>query len=354
MLICMRTGARARDRVVVCVFILRPAGKVESEDPRSRSGGRREQDWDSLGFCFSLKKRGGLFFFFLIGLDPPFLGGRGGRSGASEGLQGSGPFPALGGAGCGAGARCALLAALGGCPCFAPDAFGVPFPPRRAGSSLAQRLEHSRTRWKCARLRRPADLLERADALGQDSLVRSPGRAHGAWAGLVGCWRRPPAAWDPAGRSRGHGPWSEREGRPIPSRLSSHNSRLSSHNSRTGFCASPSLRGGSASSTLLSRRPARPYSRFSSGSLSLLLFLRPAPFPSAVWLPGKSCFLKFAKDVFKSPWGWLGTRGVLERDRFPELERASAGSPPRRLGAAASAGPIAGAKRQVPTSRGHG
>lgn len=44
-----------------------------------------------------------------------------------------------------------------------------------------------------------------------------------------------------------HGPGSEREGWRIPSCLSSHNSLLCSHNSRSGFCAFPSLRGGSAS-----------------------------------------------------------------------------------------------------------
>lgn len=53
----------------------------------------------------------------------------------------------------------------------APDAFGMPFPPLRAGSSLSQPLEHSRTRSKCARSRRPADPLERTDALSTDSLA---------------------------------------------------------------------------------------------------------------------------------------------------------------------------------------
>lgn len=55
------------------------------------------------------------FFSFLIGLDPFFLGERGSRGGAPEGLQGSGPSSALGGTGRDAGARCALPVALGGC-----------------------------------------------------------------------------------------------------------------------------------------------------------------------------------------------------------------------------------------------
>lgn len=48
----MRTGARAQDRVVVCVFIRWPAGKLELEDHKSGSGGEGEQDWDLLGFVF--------------------------------------------------------------------------------------------------------------------------------------------------------------------------------------------------------------------------------------------------------------------------------------------------------------
>ena len=53
--------------------------------------------------------------FFLIGLDPPGFGGEGLRGGALECLHRSGPSSALGGTGRGAGARCALPAALGGC-----------------------------------------------------------------------------------------------------------------------------------------------------------------------------------------------------------------------------------------------
>lgn len=145
----------------------------------------------------------------MVGLDSPLFRGEGGRGGAPEGLQGSGPSSALGGTGRGAGARCALPAVLGGCPSFAPDAFGMPFPPRRTGgSSHAQPLEHSRKRSKCARFRWPADRLERTDALCNDSLVRSTGRAHRAWAGQGGCWRlQPRAACDPARRSRGPRPW---------------------------------------------------------------------------------------------------------------------------------------------------
>lgn len=92
-------------------------------------------------------------------------------------------------------------------PGSAPDAFGMPFPPRRAGSSLSQLLEHSRRRLKCARSRWPADPQERTDALCSDSPASSPGRAHGAWAGHAGCRRRRLAAGDPARRSLGSWPW---------------------------------------------------------------------------------------------------------------------------------------------------
>lgn len=59
------------------VFIRRPAGKLESEAPRSGSGGVGEQDSDSLGSSFSLRNVMGSFFFW-IGLDsPPDWGGGG-------------------------------------------------------------------------------------------------------------------------------------------------------------------------------------------------------------------------------------------------------------------------------------
>lgn len=75
-LICMPTGARARDRAVVYLCVYSPTGW------EARIGGSEEwiwvpgeQDWESLGFCFSLKNLVGSFF--LIGLNPPGFGGRG-------------------------------------------------------------------------------------------------------------------------------------------------------------------------------------------------------------------------------------------------------------------------------------
>lgn len=68
----------------------------------------------------------------------------------------------------------------------------------------------------------------------------------------------------------------------------------------------PLRRGAGPPPRALARRPACPDSRLSFGSLSLSLFPNPAPLLSAVWLPGKSCFPKFAEVASKSLWGWLG------------------------------------------------
>jgi len=176
----------------------------------------------------------------------------------------------------------------------APDAFGMPFPPRRAVSSFSQPLEHSRTRSKCARSRRPADRLERTDALSTDSLAapRNARNVPGPGAPAAGATRPRPGTLSVArGDPR---PGSEREGPQIPS-------RLSSHNSLSGFCASPSPQGESAFSPVSPRRSARLNSCLKPGSLSLFFFPNPALFLVAIWLPRKSCFPKFAEVVSKSP-----------------------------------------------------
>lgn len=199
----------------------------------------------------------------------------------------------------------------------APDAFGMPFPPRRAGSSLAQPLETRarnahylagpRTHWDAQTRSAPTRSPTPRDA----SNVPGPG-APAAGATSLRPGTLPVALW-------GHGPGSERDGPQIPS-------RFSSHNSLSGFCASTSPRGGSAFSLLSPRRPARPDSCLSSGSLSLSLFLSPAPFLFAVWLPRKSCFPKFAEVVSKPPWGRLGAgRGVGGSVRARSIPGARAG-----------------------------
>lgn len=180
----------------------------------------------------------------------------------------------------------------------APDAFGMPFPPLRAGSSLSQPLEHSRTRSKCARSRRPADPLERTDALSTDSLAapRNARNVPGPGAPAAGATRPRPGTLSAArGDPR---PELEREGPQIPSRLSSHNS--------SGFCAFPSPQGESAFSPFSPQHLARLNSCLSPGSLSLFFFPNPAPFLVAIWFPRKSCFPKFAEVVSKSPEGVAG------------------------------------------------
>lgn len=165
----------------------------------------------------------------------------------------------------------ALPAALGGCSALHLMRSGCFSHPGK----LAARLQshwNSRTRSKCARSRRPADPLERTDALGRDSLAKLPGTL----AMCLGPARRLLGATSPKPGTLliapgGHGPGAERESPQTPF-------RLSSPNSLSGFCASPSPRGGSASSQLSPRRPARPESRLSSGSLSLSLLLALLPF----------------------------------------------------------------------------
>lgn len=232
----------------------------------------------------------------MIGLDPPVLGG-GGAPWRSSG--GSPALRALLGSRRDRPWRWSSLCAPGRARWVlgsAPDAFGMPFPPRRAGSSLTQTLEHSRTRSKCAQSRWPADLLERTDAFGTDWLPRcwDARNVPGPGAPAAGATRPRPGTLSIA--PEGHGPGLEREGSQIPS-------RLSSHNSLSGFCASLSRRGGSASSPLSPSRPARPDSRLSSGSLSLSLLPSLDPSLFAFWPPWKSCFPKFAEVVSKSVWG---------------------------------------------------
>lgn len=172
----------------------------------------------------------------------------------------------------------------------APDAFGMPFPPRRASRSLSQPLEHSLARSKCARSRRPADPLERTDALSTDSLAapRNARNVPGPGAPAAGATRPRPGTLPAApGDPR---PGSEREGPQIPS-------RLSSHNSLSGFCASPS-RPGVRPSWTLAFRPG--LFRFSS-------FLTRLPFLLLSGFPGKVASPSLLKSSPSLRGGWLGT-----------------------------------------------
>lgn len=172
----------------------------------------------------------------------------------------------------------------------------------------------------------------RTDAPRKDSLVPSPGRARRLGRARRRQEARAPRPGSPRVAPGGHGPGPQREGLPIPSRLSPGNSRLSSHNSPSGFCASPSPRGGSASSPLSPGRPARLDSRFWSGSLSFfsriparLRFLLPSGSPGKVASPSLP---KTSPSLRGGGW----ERGVCERDRSPELQRACAGFPPAAPG----------------------
>lgn len=159
----------------LCVYSLTGLGSSNASGP----GGGGEQNWNSLGFCFSWKKRGGRFFW--IGLGFPLGGGR--------------KYPE-------SPAAAALRAARGGCPGSAPDAFGMPFLPRRAGGSLARRLAHSRTRLKYARSCLPADPLSYSRTRA-DSHAALLGRSQHARDRRAGNWRCGPEARDLAGRFLG-------------------------------------------------------------------------------------------------------------------------------------------------------
>lgn len=163
------------------------------------------------------------------------------RERSSEGRQCSGPSSALGRTGRGAGARRALPAALGGRPGSAPDACGMPLPPRRASGRLSQPLAHSRTRPKRADPAglRPTETHRRAPhRLARrlpGSLATSPGPARPAAA----------AAGPKPGTlliaPRGSRPWVGAGGARRPPYLPF------SHESLQGFCAAPSRRAGSVS-----------------------------------------------------------------------------------------------------------
>lgn len=281
----------------------RREGRIRGSEQWIWVGGRGEQHWGPLGFCFYLRKRGGPFFF-LLGLDPPFFRGRGGRSGASGALQGSGPFPALGGAG-----RARELAvrpwphSVG-----APDASGMPFPPRRAGSPRARRPDTPARAGKahgsptcCSRRARPGT---RAPCLG-------PAR---------------PRPGTPGSRPRGG-----EGGRPCPSRLSS------SHSSRTGFCAA--LGGGRV--RLLA---ARADSRFSSASLHFDSSLDRLPF----LLPSGSrekLLPRVCRRRLQVSAGLAGNPGCVRARSGPGAGGKRRVSPPR---------PDRRSQGRVPTSRGQG
>lgn len=243
-----------------------------------------------LGFAFSLKNVVG-FFFFLIGLDPPTLLGGEGRPWRSPR-----PSSSLGGTGRGARASCALRAVLGGCPGSAPDAFGTRFPARRAGSSLAQPLQRSRTRSKCAPSRPPADPRERTDALRGDSLARSPGRSQRAPAGHPAC------------RCGGSRPWVGEGGPAAP--CSPFLPQLA-----VGLLCFPFAAGRVRRLALSPRRPACRDSRLSSGSLSLSLFPNPLLFSPPSGSPGKVASPSLPKSLSSlrggsGDWGRVGARSI--------------------------------------------
>lgn len=231
--------------------------------------------------------------FFLIGLDPPGFGGEGLRGGALECLHRSGPSSALGGTGRGAGARCALPAALGGCSALHLMRSGCLSHP---GASSVRSHSPSNTP---ARARNAQDLA--GPRTGWNAQTRSAQTRWPLPGTLATCLGRARLLLAPPARGRGPCPslagipaLGRREGPQIPS-------RLSSHNSLSGFCASPSPQGESAFSPVSPRRSARLNSCLKPGSLSLFFFPNPALFLVAIWLPRKSCFPKFAEVVSKSP-----------------------------------------------------
>lgn len=182
------------------------------------------------------------------------------------------------------------------CPGSAPDAFGTRFPARRAGSSLAQPLQRSRTRSKCAPSRRPANPRERRDAPCGDSLARSPGRSQRAPAG------------HPARRCRGSRPWVGEGGPAAP--CSPFLPQLA-----LGLLCFPFAAGRVRRLALSPRRPACRDSRLSSGSLSLSLFPNPLLFSPPSGSPGKVASPSLPKSLSSlrgggGDWGRVGARSI--------------------------------------------
>lgn len=198
-------------------------------------------------------------------------------------------------------------AALGGCLGSAPDAFGMRSPTWRAGGSLAQPVERSRMRSKCAPSRPPADPLERTDARCGDSLARSPGRSQRAGVGRPAC------------RCRGSRPWGGEGGRADPF------SPFLPPQLAVGLLCFPFAAGRVRLLALSPRRPARPDSRLSSGSLLLFLLFNPAPFfffsPLPSGSPGKVASPTLQKSL-PSLRGGGWDRG---RVRAGSIPRAPAG-----------------------------
>lgn len=183
MLICMRTGARARERVVAYLCVSPAGWEAIIGGSEEWTGGGGEQDWDSLGFCFSLENVVGPFF--LVRLGPLFLGGWAAVA-ELRSAQGSGPSSAPGGTGRDAGTGCALPAALGGCQALHLMRSGA-FPTRRARSSpsrpraLPRAVETRTVSPACGpagALRRPRRGLPRPLP---GTRARCRGRAHRCW-----------------------------------------------------------------------------------------------------------------------------------------------------------------------------
>lgn len=215
------------------------------------------------------------------------------------------------------------------CPGSAPDAFGTRFPARRAGSSLAQPLQRSRTRSKCAPSRRPANPRERRDAPCGDSLARSPGRSQRAPAG------------HPARRCRGSRPWVGEGGPAAP--CSPFLPQLA-----LGLLCFPFAAGRVRRLALSPRRPACRDSRLSSGSLSLSLFPNPLLFSPPSGSRGKVASPSLPKSLSSlrgggGDWGRVGARSIpgSSSGGAPAFPRAA------RLSAAAGAHLIPGAEPWV-------
>lgn len=284
--------------------------------------------------------------FFLIGLDPSVLGG--GAAVAELRKVSRAPGPPRLSAG----------------PAVAPE-LAVRSRPRLVGDPALHLM-------RSGRLSHPG-----APAARSHSPSNTPARAQNAHnlAGPRTHWNaqtrsvrtHSPAPWDalsvpgpgmPAAGARGRGPC-----RSLP-RVTALGRRARARRSllafplttlRRAFVLSPSLRGRSTSSPLSPRHPARSDFRPSFGSLSLSLFPSPVPFLSLVWLPGKSCFSKFAEVVSKSPWGWLRTGGCEKAIHSRSSSRLAPAFPRAAgLGTAANTDPIVGAEPRVGEMAGRG
>lgn len=257
----------------------------------------------------------------MIGLDPPVLGGEGHRGGAREGLQRSGPSSALGGTGRGAGARCALPAAHGGCSALHLMRLGC--------------LSHRGAR--AARSHRPSNTPARArnahNLAGQQTCwnaqTRSAPTGSPAAGTLATCLGRARRLLAPPARGRG----------PCPSlpRVTALGWRGRAPRFLLAFppttrCRAFVLpfRGGEGPPPRRSRprvRPARTLAfrpglfRFPSSLAWILLSLPSGP-PGKVASPS---LLKSSPSLF----GVLGTEGCVRARSIPGARAVSAGFPPR-------------------------